>query len=129
MTAPTVLPVPLSLFVRFTVMVFEPEDDKDYIIHSSTGTGKTYLVKDLYKRKKSKFISIVSRKSLAYEQYVNFHNWGIKDMVYYENYLDFDSGGLPADKNVCIQVDSLRLLGGKYLSKIKPVYPCRGSPP
>ena len=100
-------------------MAFEPEDNKDYIIHSSTGTGKTYLVKDLYKRKKSKFISIVSRKSLAYEQYVNFHNWGIKDMVYYENYLDFDSGGIPANKNVCIQVDSLRLLGGKYMSKIK----------
>ena len=92
--------------------------DNDYLIHSSTGTGKTTLIKDLYHKEKAKFISITSRKSLAYEQYRVFCDYGLKKMIYYGNYLDAPVADFPERRNVCIQLDSIEKLRN-YMPYIK----------
>ncbi len=57
---------------------------KDMIIKSDTGTGKTTLFKNYIEKTNSKFISIVSRRTLANEQFEDFLN--IADNVnYYEH--------------------------------------------
>tara|TARA_R110001632_G_scaffold134152_2_gene249328 strand:+ start:2340 stop:5105 length:2766 start_codon:yes stop_codon:yes gene_type:complete len=53
----------------------ELKDDVNYIIKSDTGTGKTTLFKNYIKTKP--FISIVSRVSLADEQYRVFNEAGV----------------------------------------------------
>ena len=98
-------------------LAMTPDKDSDYIFHSSTGTGKTYLIKQLYLTNKSKFISITSRKSLAYEQYTTFNAHGIKDLIYYESYMDCSPDEFPQKKNVCIQLDSI----GKLHHYIKDI--------
>lgn len=62
-------------------VVIEP--DVNYAIRSDTGTGKTTLIKRVFKSTKTKFISIVSRVSLADEQYLIFGNEGI-DCTHYD---------------------------------------------
>jgi len=85
----------------------------DIQIKSGTGTGKTTIVKEHFLTKKRNFISIVSRRSLAYEQYKTFIEAGI-DCVWYEN---FEGGRIPEDKNVVIQIDSIMKLYS-YLDNI-----------
>ncbi len=80
------------------------ETGKDYAFRSDTGTGKTTITKQFLKDTKQPFISIVSRRTLAYEQYKVFNEYGI-DCVYYEFYKDGDR--IPEGKSVVIQVDSL----------------------
>ena len=75
----------------------------DIQIKSGTGTGKTTIVKEYLKNKKRNFISVVSRRSLAYEQYKTFIEAGI-DCIWYEN---FEGGKIPENKNVVIQIDSI----------------------
>ena len=77
--------------------------NEDVQIKSGTGTGKTTIVKEYLKNKKRNFISVVSRRSLAYEQYKTFIEAGI-DCVWYEN---FEGGKIPENKNVVIQIDSI----------------------
>ncbi len=97
--------------------VWALEGENDYLIHSSTGTGKTTLIKEEYMKKKSKFISITSRKTLAYEQYQVFLKHGIKKMIYYGNYLECPPQDFPTNKNVCIQLDSIGKLY-QYMDKL-----------
>jgi len=54
------------------------ETIKNYIIKSDTGTGKTTLIKNHLQQTQSKFISFVSRVSLADEQYRTFTQAGIE---------------------------------------------------
>jgi hypothetical protein len=75
----------------------------DIQIKSGTGTGKTTIVKDYLKATNKPFISIVSRRSLAYEQYKTFQEHGL-DCVWYEHY---DGEKLPLNTNVVIQIDSI----------------------
>ena len=77
----------------------------DVQIKSDTGTGKTTIVAEHFKKNKHmKFISIVSRKSLGYGQYANFKNNFDLDCLYYE---EFEKMLIPKDNNVVIQIDSI----------------------
>lgn len=77
----------------------------DYAIMSGTGTGKTTIVKkDILP--KTQFISIVSRRTLAYEQYKVFSEDDI-DCIWYETY---EKSFIPENNNVVIQIDSLMKL-------------------
>ena len=78
----------------------------DLQIKSGTGTGKTTIVKEYLKTTKRNFISIVSRRSLAYEQYKTFIEAGL-DCVWYEH---FEGQRIPEGKNVVIQIDSIMKL-------------------
>lgn len=74
----------------------------DVVIKSDTGTGKTTTFKHHIKKHKKPFISIVSRKSLAYAQYKTFAEHGL-DVIIYENV-----GGIFEDgKNYIVQIDSI----------------------
>jgi len=73
---------------------------KNLVIKSDTGTGKTTSFKHFIKNTDSKFISIVSRQTLANEQYTSFVEHGISC----QNYL-FER--LNPKKSVVIQIDSL----------------------
>ena len=86
----------------------------DVQIKSGTGTGKTTITKDYLHSKKLPFLSIVSRKSLGYEQYKTFIEHGI-DCIYYENY---DGQPIPPNKNVIIQIDSIMKIHS-YLSSVE----------
>ena len=57
---------------------------KDMIIKSDTGTGKTTLFKNYIKKTGKNFISIVSRRSLAMEQYNDFTKIS-ENVLYYEH--------------------------------------------
>tara|TARA_A100001201_G_scaffold143120_2_gene143452 strand:- start:63 stop:2579 length:2517 start_codon:yes stop_codon:yes gene_type:complete len=74
------------------------ETNKNYVVKSDTGTGKTTSVKHLIKDHNLKFISIVSRVSLADEQYEVFSKHGIDCQHYQKTNLD---------SSCIIQVDSL----------------------
>lgn len=77
----------------------------DYAIMSGTGTGKTTIVKkDILPNQK--FISIVSRRTLAYEQYKVFQEDGI-DCLWYEH---FEKEFIPSNNSVVIQIDSIMKL-------------------
>ena len=91
------------------------ENDKDYVkiqknvdyaLKSGTGTGKTTLVKKYLEKTGQKFISIVSRMTLAYEQYKTFQEEGI-DVNYYKHY---ENHFIPKHSNVVIQIDSIMKL-------------------
>jgi len=103
---------------KYLGLAMDCDASSDYLLHSSTGTGKTTLIKNLYKNTGARFISITSRKSLAYEQYRVFENAGIRKMVYYGNYMDDPSDQFPRNKNVCIQIDSIDKIR-YYLPDIK----------
>lgn len=77
-------------------------NDVDYAIMSGTGTGKTTIVKNQI-LPNTKFISIVSRRSLAYEQYKVFSESDV-DCIWYEH---FENDFIPNNENVVIQIDSL----------------------
>lgn len=79
-------------------------NEKDYIIKSDTGTGKTTSFKHYIKKINKPFISIVSRVSLGQEQYNTFSKFNIDCKFYkYENeFIQND--------NIIIQVDSIRKL-------------------
>lgn len=77
--------------------------DKDMIIKSDTGTGKTTLFKNYIKKTGKKFISIVSRRSLAMEQYNDFNDIS-SNVLYYEHE---QSPKYDKDNNMVICIDSL----------------------
>lgn len=58
----------------------------NYIIKSDTGTGKTTLFKNYIQKTQQKFISVVSRRTLAKEQYDDFKDITNKNCLYYEHY-------------------------------------------
>ena len=73
------------------------------IMKSDTGTGKTTsFTKYFLKQKKTKFLSIVSRVSLAQEQYMTFSKSGIDCGLY--NIID---GRLKSNDNYVITIDSI----------------------
>lgn len=77
------------------------DNKNNYIIKSDTGTGKTTSFKYYVKNNNKKFISIVSRISLAEEQYNNFSNHGLNCKLYNieDNFYNGD--------NVVITIDSI----------------------
>ena len=77
----------------------ELSDNKNYVIKSDTGTGKTTIFKNSIGNKK--FISIVSRISLADEQYRVFNESGV-DCCHYK-IEDFLENG----ESVIITIDSI----------------------
>jgi hypothetical protein len=72
------------------------------VIKSDTGTGKTTSFKHYIKSQQDKFVSIVSRTSLAQEQYKIFSEYAI-DCCLYQN-----EPILQSSQSVIIQIDSLR---------------------
>ena len=81
---------------------------RNYLIKSDTGTGKTTSFKHYVKFNNLKFISIVSRISLADEQYYTFSKHGIKCKKYKlskDHYVDLFN-----NDNVVITIDSIRRL-------------------
>ena len=78
--------------------------NKNYLVKSDTGTGKTTSFKHYVKDNNLKFISLVSRISLADEQYNTFSEHGIQC----KNYQIAES--LCNGENVIITVDSIRRL-------------------
>lgn len=81
--------------------------DRNYIVKSDTGTGKTTSFCNFIKKDKRPFISIVSRVSLGETHYDAMA--GARDKLkYYEAQNDFEKGD-----SVIIQIDSL-----KHLTKI-----------
>ena len=76
----------------------------NYVVKSDTGTGKTTAFKHYVKEHNLKFISIVSRISLADEQYNVFSEHGIECKNYRIND-DFTNSD-----NIIITVDSIRKL-------------------
>lgn len=78
------------------------QENKNYIIKSDTGTGKTTSVKHFLYKTKDNFISIVSRKSLGQEQYNNFNTDNFLECDYYE-YVD----KINNKDNIIIQLDSI----------------------
>lgn len=60
------------------------DNDKNYCIKSDTGTGKTTLFKKFIKEHQDKFISITSRRCLAFEQYEDFLDIVDDEVNYYE---------------------------------------------
>ena len=86
--------------------------EDDIAIMSGTGTGKTTIVKkDILPN--TKFLSIVSRRTLAYEQYKIFSEDQI-DLLWYEH---FEGQFIPKNNNVVIQIDSILKLS-HYLEDI-----------
>jgi len=83
---------------------FFKEFSGNSVIQSDTGTGKTTSFKHYIKNKKLKFISIVSRISLAEEQYNVFNKYGI-DCCIYSDMDEFAQYG--KNNNLVITVDSL----------------------
>ena len=77
--------------------------DTNYMIKSDTGTGKTTLFKKYIKNTGDSFISIVSRVSLADEQYRVFNEYGITDLKHY----NYDARGSLNNFNIVIQIDSI----------------------
>lgn len=69
------------------------------IIQSDTGTGKTTTFKHYIKKYNFKFISIVSRITLADEQYTQFNEFGV-DCNHYQNIFNNKD-------NLIITIDSL----------------------
>lgn len=82
----------------------ELEPNKNYILKSDTGTGKTTLFKHYIANQRTKFISIVSRISLADEQYRVFNEYGI-ECAHYQNMLWVDKGS-----SMVITIDSIMKL-------------------
>ena len=80
----------------------ELSENKNYVIKSDTGTGKTTIFKNSIGNKK--FISIVSRISLADEQYRVFNESGV-DCCHYK-IQDFLENG----ESVIITIDSIMRL-------------------
>ena len=79
------------------------DNNKHYCIKSDTGTGKTTLFKKFIKDHQDKFISITSRRCLAYEQYEDFLDI-VNDEVNYYEYGLFN----PRVQGVTICIDSIR---------------------
>jgi hypothetical protein len=79
------------------------EDEFNYIIKSDTGTGKTTSFMNYIKNNKYRFLSITSRKSLAYEQYINFCENNI-DCV------NYDIDEIEDQQSAICQLDSITKL-------------------
>jgi len=78
------------------------ESNKNYIIKSDTGTGKTTSVKHFLNKSKNNFISIVSRISLGQEQFNNFNKDCFLECKFYQAEDFFQNGD-----NIIITIDSL----------------------
>lgn len=78
------------------------ESNKNYIIKSDTGTGKTTSVKHFLNKSKNNFISIVSRVSLGQEQFFNFNQDNFLECDFYQSKNFFEN-----EDNIIIQIDSL----------------------
>ena len=78
------------------------QKNKNYIIKSDTGTGKTTSVKHFLNQTKNNFISIVSRISLGQEQFFNFNENNFLECEFYQAKEYFEN-----EDNIIIQIDSL----------------------
>ena len=92
------------------------EFDKDYIIKSDTGTGKTTITKEFLRTidPKFRFISITARISLATEQYRVFRDSDLS-CKYYEDVKD-DYFNLKDTDSLCICVNSINMIGRQDFS-------------
>ena len=98
-------------YLSDNIPLFEGES---YAIKSPTGTGKTKLVKDYFNQTGSKFIDIVSRKSLCDDHVRAFRDEGIECIDYQEQ------NGFIKEGNIVIQIDSLiRCMDIIYSDEIK----------
>lgn len=86
---------------------FDIDKNQNYIIKSDTGTGKTTLFKNYIKSTQQNFISVVSRRTLAKEQYDDFVKITDRKCLYYEHY-GKGKGEMPKDEQgLVICFDSL----------------------
>lgn len=80
--------------------------NKNYVIKSDTGTGKTTLFKKYTKKNKSPIVSIVSRISLGNAQYEEFSKAQIK----ISNYLSTCDYFIKDGDSIIITIDSIQRL-------------------
>jgi len=78
------------------------QENRNYIIKSDTGTGKTTSVKHFLHKTNDNFISIVSRISLGQEQYNNFNTDNFLDCNFYQIVDEIKN-----EDNIIIQLDSI----------------------
>ena len=78
--------------------------NKDILVKSDTGTGKTSSFKSYVKNNNKNFISIVSRVSLGLAQYHTMASDGI-EVKFYQYHENFEQ-----DDNIIITIDSIRKL-------------------
>ena len=78
------------------------DPNKNYILKSDTGTGKTTIVKDYIFNNQQPLISIVSRVSLAYSQYSTFNSAGVE--IYHYKLMENE---LNQDDSIVITIDSI----------------------
>jgi hypothetical protein len=78
------------------------QENRNYIIKSDTGTGKTTSVKHFLNKTNDNFISIVSRVSLGQEQFNNFNEDNFLKCKFYQQ-VEF----MKNEDNIIIQLDSL----------------------
>lgn len=83
------------------------DNKNNYIIKSDTGTGKTTSFKHYVKDNNLKFISIVSRITLANEQYVVFNEHGLDCVNYSLRLEDVNDNKFKNNENIVITVDSI----------------------
>lgn len=84
----------------------ELERNKNYVIKSDTGTGKTTIAKNYLLKTKQKLISIVSRISLGDAQYNTFNEAGIN----VSNYRLIEDRAIEDGENIIITIDSIKRL-------------------
>ena len=84
----------------------EIKENKNYVIKSDTGTGKTTIAKDYIKKYNKQVISIVSRISLGDAQYETFNEYGINCL----NYRLVEDCPIEDGDNIIITIDSIKRL-------------------
>jgi hypothetical protein len=82
-------------------------NESNYIIKSDTGTGKTTSFKHYVKNNNLKFVSIVSRVTLANEQYKIFNEHGVDCISYSLRLEDANDKKFKNDENIVITIDSI----------------------
>lgn len=92
---------------------FEHMNNRNILIKSGTGTGKTTttvkMIKKITQTNKRKILSIVSRVSLAQQHHKNFNDNGIK----LKSYATMDERHLNDCDNLVIQLDSITKIDWK----------------
>ena len=83
--------------------VFDLDKYKTFVIKSPTGSGKTTVCKELFKKLENyRKMSIVSRKSMAYEQSRVFS---------FTNYLDVQNIFNATNQNIVVSIEQLKRTG------------------
>jgi len=94
------------------------QENTNYIIKSDTGTGKTTSFREYIKRTGKKFISVVSRINLGWEQYRSLSEDGVS-CEFYQNVEWFR---LSKEESVITTIDSLEKMNSEQFDPSEYVF-------